>query len=278
MIHNYDSIVANIATYRRYEVTLPFSEKMRNFEQAMVRSVLETADLAKDAQGRVHLGFSGGLDSTTCLYLLLRSDYHVVAHTICTTETHPDVVHAKQAVAAWSGKLGCCEHMVHCTEITQEDLAQSNRLLAQEGQPVDNYFMLLKCLRSHTNSFLNCDCIDELLGGYYSHQKPNALHCFQVDLTVEENRSLALAHHLSRLVPDHLEILQKFSTHYNMGVWCPYANPNVFWAASAFSVSELIDNETRKKPMVELARKVGVPEEIILRRKYGLCSALDPLG
>jgi hypothetical protein len=60
-----------------------------------------------------------------------------------------------------------------------------------------------------------------------------------------------------------------------MTVYLPYGEPEVLAAAARFCVHELVDGDARKKPMLALARKIGVPEEIVSRKKFGLCSALD---
>ncbi|KKK76045.1 hypothetical protein LCGC14_2867610, partial [marine sediment metagenome] len=55
-------------------------------------------------------------------------------------------------------------------------------------------------------------------------------------------------------------------------------NPVVMAAAAAFAVPEMVDAEHRKKPVYEIARRLGVPSGVLDRRKYGLVSAFHEVS
>ena len=95
--------------------------------------------------------------------------------------------------------------------------------------------------------------------GYYDHLKrPNKAYMY----------------HLSRLTLDHLIPLDVNS--FDIKVYLPYLyNQLVHYLASVherYKIDQL--TKTRKVMMVELATKLGVPEDIINRNKYGFCDAL----
>ena len=56
-------------------------------------------------------------------------------------------------------------------------------------------------------------------------------------------------------------------------VYLPYLDSRLISLYSQIPLSEKIDEETRKKFMVSMARG-KIPDEIITRRKYGFCDAL----
>lgn len=278
MILNYEEICKAILTYVPGMGDV-FPGKDAQFENAVRASVAQFKSLAPTSP--VHLCFSGGCDSTVMLYLLVAQGFSVIAHTICATPKHPDVLYAKLAIEKLNSDR--VTHVVHEVAASDDDVHQSNQILQQHSDRADNYYILLKTLKAYTNFLVNCDCIDELTGGYYSHQRPDGNYYshqrpdgnYGVDNNTEEDRRVKLVYHLGRLIPDHLFIFQRMSEHFGMTVYLPYGDAGVMTAAARYSVSELVDGQTRKKPMCLLARTLNVPEDVIVRKKLGLCSALD---
>jgi asparagine synthetase B (glutamine-hydrolysing) len=103
------------------------------------------------------------------------------------------------------------------------------------------------------------DVIDEILGGYYEHQRgPEAFR-----------RCLDL------LIPRHLEALDRCSTEAGVEVYLPYASAVVLDACRAYPTEELATPTSRKRPMYRLAQGWNVPVEVQTRRKLGLDSVLS---
>ena len=105
------------------------------------------------------------------------------------------------------------------------------------------------------STLVSGDCIDEMLGGYYGHL---------------ENSDVAFERFMSNLVPHHLEGLARYSDGAGVTVWLPFAEPDVVEACRAFPLQERLRDGERKVPMLRLARRLGVPKEIVRRRKIGL--------
>jgi len=80
---------------------------------------------------------------------------------------------------------------------------------------------------------------------------------------------------VEKLIKNHLLVLNKISSHFNIEVFLPYGHEIVMDCASKFNVNELIDNNKRKKPIYDIAKRNNVSQEILERRKFGLVSAFD---
>lgn len=219
----------------------------------------------------VHLAFSGGVDSTTLLSKLLRTERPVMAHTIASSMEHPDVVNGEVAIEAMNhrnySKYGdeyyfrlAWHHYI--MEPNETDTKESNLVTGRDSNRPDNYFLLARTLSEYTYSYIAGDCIDELLGGYYAHLGGDP----------DTFRSL-----LKQLIPNHLESLDKCTSAFGIRVYLPYGDPEVLRAASAFRFDELVSmgNRHRKLPMVEVAKREGIPEQNIFRRKIGLVQAMS---
>lgn len=236
---------------------MPYEEKVHALEVALDASVKDTAWRATKPHGRVHLHLSGGVDSTLLLYKFVASGFPVVAHTMVSHDDHPDLVHAREAVQGLSGDI---RHQVHIVQPTDADLESSNRLTGTDSDRPDNYYLLLREVAQHTNQAVGGDVIDELLGGYYAHREgPEAFPRF-----------------LGELESNHLDPLKTCSNAFGVTMYLPYSSVAVMQACSSFHHSELVFGNERKRPLYEVARRAGVPESILTRRKMGLVSAVTP--
>ena len=279
MIFGLDSLLDRLAVYKPcLESSLTPPGKIKALDAAITDAVGQ-ACAAFDRGGAVHLTYSGGVDSSIILYKMAKAGVSVVAHTMAKTVRHPDLVHAKSVVAAMRERKLDVKHVAHILSPSPQDIAESNHLLDGSEDRPDNYYMLMKVLASHTSRVVSCDCIDELLGGYHMHRDPRRYfphHDADADLTA--NRLVALRYYLSRLRPDHLEQLRTCSDHFGITVHLPYGDAGVMAAAAAFAVPEMVDAEHRKKPVYEIARRLGVPSGVLDRRKYGLVSAFHEVS
>ena len=92
--------------------------------------------------------------------------------------------------------------------------------------------------------------------GYYDHQSD----------TREK-----YVYYLSRLLPDHLDVLNKNSG--NIKVFLPYLNEELISIYRQIPLSDKVDAECRKKIMVKISHFLEIPEEVINRNKYGFVDA-----
>ena len=218
--------------------------RLRAFEWAPATSEpdLEAAVLAALAElppGHLNVAYSGGVDSSVLLCgLLVHLGREVTAHTITAQEGHPDVQYARMAT-----QLLGVEHVVH---------------QFPEDSPGDKYRLLMLAVGGPRPCICG-DVIDEVLGGYYEHQR---------DPT-------AFRRCLDTLIPKHLDPLDVYSSALGITVHLPYASAPFLQACRQYAVSDLADTTGRKKPLYRLAATWGIPEGIQLRRKRGLVNALE---
>lgn len=253
-----------------------FADKVRLLDAAISQAV---SAIGVAQSSRVHLAYSGGVDSSVVLLRLLQGEHPVTAHTMGVKANHPDVVYATAFIKRLKEQGLAIEHVVHIVTPSEQDTQESNRLLGARHRTPDNYYMLMKVLKPHTTEVVCCDCIDELLGGYHMHRDPRGFFPhYDAEVSDRDNRIKALEHYMAALIPDHLSILDKFSAHFGVTVHLPYGDTAVMEAANAFGVSELVDAEGRKKPIYAIAEALNVPSDILARRKYGLVSAFHDVS
>jgi len=256
MIDDRARIFDQLSTFDWKPTSDHFATKLQALDLALSHAVRDIGLRCISEEPRVHLSFSGGVDSTLLLYKLVGHGFPVTAHTMAATEENPDLVHAREVVSQMEGDV---EHKVHMRSFTDEDVQRSNRILRQEKERPDNYLMLMEMLSKHTREIISGDCIDELTGGYYKHQggEPKIF------------REL-----LGQVIPNHLTPLNRCSSYYRVRVHLPYAAKAVLQACGEFAFDELVGETERKKPIVALATREGVPWKVVGRRKRGLVSAL----
>ncbi len=243
---------------------LDYNQKIGFLECAIDNSIKSILENKSD----IHLALSGGVDSSLILVKFLKyadSRIPIVVHTIGSRKDHPDVEYSERLVTSLKKNYPNLSHNLEIMNISKDDLKNSNEILKITQHFPSNYYMLMKAISLKTNKIVCGDCIDELMGGYYSHTDPKKF----------KTRKEAFEYFMSRLIPDHLSILDKISTNFNIEVILPYGSKEVMESANIFNTGELINHKNRKKPIYDLARKNDLPKAILNRRKYGLVSALD---
>jgi len=192
-----------------------------------------------------HLSFSGGVDSSLLLYYLCQIFHRVEIFTMGTSEAHPDVKFAKDVIEQYKRKFFhvSFEHHIYCPR--NEEIEDSI------------YGMFYKFVSQHTDRIITGDVIDEYTCGYYAHMA-NPTEEVYYD-------------HIRRLQKNHLVPLNENSD--KVGVCLPYADEKVIAMLSQIPLKDKVDYRNRKKVVIEMARG-KVPDEVILRRKYGFCDAL----
>ena len=254
MIEDWNRICRALSRLQWRPTAHPTDEKIKALMQAIREALVEVSVAILQSSGRVHLAYSGGVDSTLLLYLLHGAGVPITAHTLVGDEDHPDLTHARKVLTS----LGV-NHTVHIRTVTPEDVTESNRVLNREAEQPDNYYLLMRAIAPHSNAVVCGDCIDELLGGYYAHRGPDVA---------------AFHRHMNEVVPKHLQALHRCSQGFGVTVYEPYANKKVLVCCRAFAFPELADQTHRKMPMYKMAEQVGVPSHVILRKKMGLVSAV----
>jgi len=196
------------------------------------------------------LSFSGGLDSSLMLYFMLKIHKQVETFTMGISELHPDVRYSKLVTDKFDNVI----HRVYipsCIEI--KDAKES----FEEFEGDNAVRLFYKFLRGYTDKIIACDGIDEFMCGYYCHQDKPCEDTYYANLRELQNKNL---------IP-----LDKNSN--QIKIYLPYLDNRLLLLFSQIPISEKVDNECRKKLMVEIA-KTKIPNEIITRRKYGFCDVL----
>lgn len=209
---------------------------------------------------------SGGLDSTLSLAMLrtIFPAVPILAYTIGGGEAHPDLHYARIAAARF--------HITHFVEIPGTvEREDARRMLTAMGDasPSNGAVGVMRIYAlmalQGTNAVIAHDGIDELMGGYWAHRSER-----------DDAATRATFENLWKLlVPNHLEPLERKARSVNICVVFPYLQRAVVECISRIPLADRTSREESKKPLCALARKYGVPEEIIARRKRGFCDALD---
>ncbi len=282
MIIDKESLYERIKNHKFFNLNVESLEKrITDLNSAIDYSIYMVGNSILKKQDRVHLAYSGGIDSTIILTTLLNYGFPVTIHTIASEETHPDMINAKEFASELINKGKDVSHKRYLIKESSKNIEKANKILEKKFKKginkSENYYELLNVIKPAPSNLVCGDCIDELLGGYYSHRDPKNLPVYDKTKTLEENRETALKYFMNGLIPNHLRILDAFSEHFEINVWLPYGDEKVMKVAEKFSVNELLDDENRKKPISAVARIKKIPESIINRRKYGLVSALDKI-
>lgn len=202
------------------------------------------------------LALSAGLDSSVLAVLISKLKRGFSGVTIADSEDHPDIFHSRLLAK----KLGIKHHEI---------------IIPREERGPNLYFNLFKAVSDSGFSCAICgDAIDEILGGYWPHQEPDDYQEMPLNapkyLPREIRRTFVFNHFWQRLTADHLVHLDKYSRLFGVQVALPYLA-----AASPLSLIPLADRANdfeRKIILRQLAAKIGIPDEIIQRKKLGLCN------
>jgi len=197
------------------------------------------------------LALSGGLDSSLMLYFMLKKHQQVRAFTIGISEKHPDVKYSKLVV----DNLGRTKHRIYIP--TLREIGGEKE---QEGDFRGDKAIRLfyKFVSKYTDEIISCDGIDEYMAGYYDHQ--------------ENPGEKTYYKYIRQLREKHLEPLNRNSG--RVKVYLPYLDSKLLFLLSQIPIAEKVTFEQRKTLVVAMAEN-KIPSEIINRRKYGFCDALQ---
>jgi asparagine synthetase B (glutamine-hydrolysing) len=236
----------------------------RNYEDMMPINPIDNIDIPKIVDlltqvvadmGVNHLAYSGGIDSTIMLCLMSKVYNNVSTYTISVREDHPDVKFARLGSSFYNSTHH--EFLVRPTIIDPKFLVRPT--ITDPTQYGDDAVkQLFFKASSFTESMICCDGIDEFMCGYYKHIE-------------QQNRLETYKWFLSRLLPGHLEPLNKNSG--NVKVYLPYLDNDIVSIFSNIPLDKKVDSKNRKKVVCDIAKYLDLPESIISRNKYGFCDA-----
>ena len=191
-----------------------------------------------------NLSYSGGIDSTIILYIMHKLfGKSIRTFTIAKSYDHPDYIAGRKITSMldveWNGLI----------------IDQDNEYDIDGNYIVKQFYK--KLVDFGITSIVACDGIDEYMGGYYDHMHNPSLETYY--------------HYLSELVDKHLTPLDKNSG--NISVYLPYLSPNLVTLYNNYEFSFRFDKNSRKKLIFAIAKKMGIPNDVIDRRKYGFCDA-----
>lgn len=196
-----------------------------------------------------HLSFSGGVDSSLLLFYLCQIFQRIEIFTMGNSEAHPDVLFARNVVAHYRRKFFHVSFEHHIYIPKDEEIKGTV------------YELFYGYVSQHADRIITGDVIDEYTCGYYTHMT-NPTEEVYYD-------------HIRRLQKDHLIPLDKASD--KVGVCLPYADEKVIAMLSQIPLKDKVDLRNRKKVIIDMARG-KVPNEVIMRRKYGFCDAFTIKG
>jgi len=200
------------------------------------------------------LSFSGGLDSSLLLYHMCMvrlpiaekySPVPVKVFTVARSKTHPDVIFAKKVVKYFRKKFPCID-------LKHYILIYGNYIREQDN----GIELFYKFIAQYTDAIIAGDGVDEFMCGYYDHQFSGS------------RREQTYYKRLRELQKNHLRPLNRVSG--KVRVYLPYIDESLITLYNQIPLREKVDNDTRKKVMVAMA-KGKVPDEVLIRRKYGFC-------
>lgn len=222
-----------------------------------------------DNQGELHTTLSGGLDSTYCL-AVLRKKYpgrKIVTYTLGAKENHPDIKYSRIAAQTYQTKhyefllegLGPDKIHEYVEDFRRLNPATDMKEAAQAGD-IDVYVLYrLIAETSGGKTLIVHDGIDEQLGGYWEHRKEQSA----------ESQANSFRDLWSKLEDEHLMPLIRTTSSLEIKILFPYLDSRLIDYISHIPLNERTDSKTGKKPLREIARKIGVPDSILTRSKMG---------
>lgn len=224
----------------------------------------------KNNDGKIFITLSGGLDSSLALAFLRKifSDKEIITFTLGGTEAHPDVVHARLAAQKFKSlyqEIIPTPQDIHNTMMKYQEKFPGKDLEKATKSGEFDVYLLYKKMSEHPDkpkTIIAFDGIDELMGGYWQHR----------DTKTKEQKE-TFNDFWQRLVPEHLISLTKTASSFDINLIFPYLDRQVIEAISQIPLRDRVDTTgfkgIGKKPMREIAKRLGVPDEIINRPKRG---------
>ena len=220
----------------------------------------------------VSISLSGGVDSslmTAMVRKIIGPKREIHTFTIARNEEHPDILYARIASKKFHTK-----HHEYFPGLQTIAWAIEQVRAIKRGKEIqkgnDAVFLFHAYISGYTKEIITCDGIDEIMGGYWDHCDP--------DNNFRGNQKAAFKYHWQKLKPHHLENLEIISNLCRVEVKLSYLQEDFVKYAITIPLKDRTDIDESKKPLRVLARKYGIPKEIIERKKLGFCDALDEIN
>lgn len=228
-----------------------------NDESDLLQSIIDSINgilINTDHQIPV-LCLSGGLDSSILAVLMAKLYPSIHCLTIGSNGDHPDVYYSHFLTRKFN---------ISHTIFYQEPYLEKK----------DMYEVLFNiCHNLGYRSVVCGDTIDEQLGGYWQHQKPGVF-LEKENINNQNPKQYVFKMFWDQLITNHLEPMNYWSQNYQISVHLPYLQTNIIKAVQNYDLEQRVDDNHRKKPLIGIANRLYIPENIINRRKKGLVDAL----
>lgn len=201
---------------------------------------------------------SGGIDSSI-LALLVQKFANVPYFTIGSSLSHPDVIAASKLAKEFDLKL-----FIYIP--SRRDVILSSGLVKTNFPGDEIVYLALQFASHFVTDILAADGIDEQMGGYWWHIN-KSFKC----PTVES----AFKHFWDKLESDHLTPMFESAKQANVNVRWVYLYPEIVNYINRIPLDDRVKDGESKAVWKQLARSIGVPEWVIIRKKKGFVDALD---
>jgi len=213
--------------------------------------------------------FSGGLDSSILAVLLSSLTTSPVSLLVSGTESSKDVNAARIAASILKLPIEICIFTIEELEkILPEILAAATSIdVLQVSLAIPLFFAAKKAKELGISTLLTGQGADELFGGYARFER----------LIIRQGQEATIAEMkkaLNELITTTLPCQQAVANHNNIQLAMPYLDPGVVSFASNLPLDKKIyiskNSVTRKHILRELAKNMGLPNEIIHAPKRAL--------
>jgi asparagine synthetase B (glutamine-hydrolysing) len=199
---------------------------------------------------------SGGLDSSILACIVKKYYPGIPCFTIAFNKDNEDL---KAAI-----KFSREEKLNHYIYLLNRNELNSNYKIIKND---DNgcYLIALNFMSKLAKTVLATDGIDELMGGYWGHVRPDFLGLKSIRESFE--------YYWGCLEEKHLKPMWESAIRVGMNVNWVFLDDDIVNCASNISLEKRIENRVTKAYWKEVARIADVPEWIINRKKQGFCDA-----
>lgn len=241
---------------------------------------------------------SGGIDSSLILAFLRMAypDLPIATFTLAGTDKHPDLINARRIAKLFK--------TIHA-EIIPSDKDIENfsnmfdKIKKSDSKGCLNWFILFNYARLFSNIIVTGDGADECFGGYWLHQYPlghketGDINSFEEicprpkkhlenmiesgfrdflfkDKSNEGDFNAIWEYYVSRLYPDHIEIMSYIADHFGLTIYSPFCSDELISFMRGLSYTDRINKKLERELALEY-----LPESIIYREKLALNIALN---
>jgi len=270
------------------------------FEQVSMKNELEgiiNKNISKIPKVPLSFLLSGGLDSSLVLALIRKiyPDLPIMSFSL-GTKNHPDLINAKKMSELFRTKH---KEIILTSEEFNQFSSEFNNIKQSNFNGDVYWYILCSYAKEFSNIIVTGDGGDECFGGYWLHQFPlghkenGVMKSFEEihprpkahlenmiklgfrnfyfkEKSTEEDFNTVWEYYISRLGPDHLDIISYIAKDLGVSIYSPLCSSEVI----SFMRSQPYTERVNKKIERELAT-LYLPNDIISREKLALNVALE---